>query len=214
MPLLDVVSAGDLALLRLVNGNGSPWLDPWMALLSAWKAVRWPAIAVLALLFLRGRLREKVLVVFGAATILLGDFGICQTLKQLVDRPRPCVALSGVRVPMAGGGVVTSPVTGVRSASMPSNHAFNVATLALLLSVFYGGWAHLGWLFAVLVACSRVYLGTHYPTDVAVGMALGLAWGLAAIALGRWLWSGLGPRFFPAWHERHPALLPPAPPAP
>ena len=208
--LIDLVVAGDLALLRLVNGNGSPWLDPWMALVSSWKAVLWPASALLALLFLTGRLREKVIVAFGTAIILMGDAGICQPLKRLVDRPRPYIALSGVRVPRPDGSVVTSPITGVHSASMPSNHAFNIATFALLLSVFYGGWAHLGWVFAVIVACSRVYLGTHYPSDVVVGLALGLCWGLVAVALGRRLWSGLGPRLWPAWHERHPGLLPPA----
>ena len=207
--LLGLVSAWDVALLRLVNGGGSPGLDPWMKAVSDWKGVFWPAVVLLALLFLASRLRARVFIAFGAVVILAGDFGICQQIKVLVDRPRPCIALSGVRVPMADGRVVTSPLPWVHSASMPSNHAFNIATLALLFSVFYGGRAHLGWLFAALVAFSRVYLGAHYPTDVVVGLALGLAWGLAAIGLGRTLWSALGPRLCPSWHERHPALLPP-----
>jgi undecaprenyl-diphosphatase len=38
----------------------------------------------------------------------------------------------------------------------------------------------LGWLFAtlaLLMAASRLYLAVHYPLDVAVGLALGLAVG-------------------------------------
>ena len=213
MPLLDLVSGWDVALLRFVNASGGPRLDQWMARLSEWQAVRGPVVALLALLLLKGRLREKVLVLFGAAAILLGDGGLCRPMKRLVSRPRPYLALPGLRVVRLGG-VAVSPVAGKHDGSMPSSHAFNLAVLALLLSVFHGGWAHLGWPSAALVGYSRLYTGAHYPADVLAGLALGLAWGLAAIALGRRLWSGLGPRLCPAWHVRHPRLLPPPVPSP
>jgi undecaprenyl-diphosphatase len=37
--------------------------------------------------------------------------------------------------------------------------------------------------FAILVAMSRVILGLHYPSDVLVGAAIGLALSQASIAL-------------------------------
>jgi|GEM_PF-235235 len=45
----------------------------------------------------------------------------------------------------------------------------------------------LGVLIAALVACSRLYLGVHWPTDVLAGVFLGFGW-VAVCALGqRWL---------------------------
>ena len=213
MPLFDLVSAWDAALLRHVNAGGGPWLDTFMAALSDWKAVKWPVFVLIPLLLLKARLRGRAFLLFAAAAILLGDAGVCQPLKRLVGRPRPYEALSGVRV-VSLDRVVMSPVPGVHNPSMPSSHAFNIVVLALMLSVFYGRWAHLGWLFALLVGDSRVYTGAHYPSDVLAGLALGLAWGATALFLARKLWGSLGPRLCPVWHTRFPKLLPPEPPVP
>ena len=77
--------------------------------------------------------------------------------------------------------------------SFPSAHAMGsmalVATLAVLAwPTRWRWWAILvGGAFSLLVGFSRVYLGVHYPSDVAAGWAAAVAWvlGLSQLAYGR-----------------------------
>lgn len=69
------------------------------------------------------------------------------------------------------------------TSSFPSNHTIIIATFAWAL-LFDRRWAGWGWtalLAAAVVGTSRVYLGVHFPLDIAGGLILApIAAGVAA----------------------------------
>ncbi|MBN9098066.1 phosphatase PAP2 family protein [Pseudonocardia sp. 73-21] len=56
---------------------------------------------------------------------------------------------------------------------MPSDHAVVAGALVVGLWVLQRRLGVLGAALALLVAFSRVYVGVHYPSDVAVGLLFG-----------------------------------------
>lgn len=96
---------------------------------------------------------------------------LSQTLKHYYDRPRP---------------ELVAHLDAVHTASFPSGHALvtTVAYLtlaAIIISHLQSKRARAYVLgvavaVAVLVGVSRVYLGVHWPSDVAAGWSLGAAW--------------------------------------
>jgi undecaprenyl-diphosphatase len=100
----------------------------------------------------------------GIATLL------SQTLKRSLTRPRPSVAIAGFEA------LAANP----DRFSFPSGHA----AAAFGVAVAFAGEPHgLGpgaLLLSVGIGLSRIYLGAHYPLDVAAGAVLGVFAGVAA----------------------------------
>ncbi|HEX5566216.1 MAG TPA: phosphatase PAP2 family protein [Streptomyces sp.] len=94
-------------------------------------------------------------------------YGISETVKLAVREERPCRAVADA-VPS----IAPCPEQG--DWSFPSNHATIAAASAVAVVFVWRGTAWLVLPLAVLTAFSRVFLGVHYPHDVAAGVLLGV----------------------------------------
>lgn len=160
----------DDAVLTWIGAHQLPWLQRLAVEITALGTGSVVAMmALIAALFLAlspHRYRALLLI---AAT--MGGLLLNGVLKLIFDRPRPEIFAWG---------------THVVSSSFPSGHAMNsvivystVAYLAARLeSRPWMRWITLlvAALVIVLVCLSRLYLGVHYPSDVAAGAVVGLAW--------------------------------------
>ena len=125
-------------------------------------------VVLVAGLFLALRKRLDAAIIVVAAG---GGLGLSQALKAFFDRGRPDPAWHAVEA---------------INASFPSGHAMLSAVVFLTLGALVSRFAPRRrikvWaigaavLLTLLVGVSRVYLGVHWPSDVAAGWCLGGAW--------------------------------------
>ena len=191
----------DEALLELVNrGWAHPALDALFVWLSSQAAFALP-LALGLLAWLARRWGRDGAALWLALALVVGGADLAgQAIKAWTAQPRPCWA-EPQRVRQVGQPAGTP--CGPARTGMPSNHAFTFfAAAAFLLATLPGrGPGLLLLAVAALVGLSRIYLGKHYPSQVAAGALLGLAWGAA--------WGRIALRYAPFAARLHRARPPP-----
>ncbi|MFF9091211.1 phosphatase PAP2 family protein [Streptomyces sp. NPDC014991] len=152
------------------------WLD---GVVSAWSTY---GLAVFALLMVIGWWRARRVAAATAVralavpVIVVLAYGVDAALKLVVREARPCQSLHVSTLEAC-------PAPG--DWSFPSNHAaiaFAAAVALFSVSRRLGAVAAVA---ACAMAASRVWVGVHYPHDVAAGAAVGALVALLAVAVLR-----------------------------
>jgi membrane-associated phospholipid phosphatase len=107
------------------------------------------------------QMRQNALYV-GSSTAL--SYGLTYLIKIIVKRPRPFIKNINI-----------IPVYRAANYSFPSGHTSSTFATATALSIAYPKWYVIApaYFWAGSIAYSRMYLGVHYPTDVAGGIFVG-----------------------------------------
>ena len=164
----------DNVVTPVVHSIQSPVVDAAMEVVtSLGSATVLAIVSVIAVVVLASR-RQAAQALF-VVTAIAGSVALNGTLKVTVQRPRPVLPWAHV----------------LPDYSFPSGHTMNalVLYLAIALVIWVTRGRRLGSIavlvalgIAIAVGVSRIYLGYHYLSDVAGGLAAGIAW-LLVVAL-------------------------------
>ena len=165
---LDRMLALDASLLLGMR----QWQGPWRtrlarALTRMGNASSW-TVAALALLATRTAPGVRLGLRLAVAALLAT--AVSQALKRWLLRPRPTRAIAGF----------TALAENPDAFSFPSGHTTAAFAVAAAFAGAGFGLGPASLALAAGIGLSRVYLGAHYPLDVAVGAVLGSACGVVA----------------------------------
>lgn len=173
---MDTIIEIDHKLFVFLNSLHADWLDPVMQHISG--KYEWiPLYAILLFLIVRKYKMSSIWIVLGVVLLITATDQISVKLfKELFERLRPC------HHPQIKETVHLINGHCGGKYGFVSSHAANTFGLATYLGLFlkkhfkYSLWLLLGW--AAVVSYSRIYLGVHYPLDIAAGGALGMIIGM------------------------------------
>jgi len=171
---VSALLALDSRLFDLINRVWThPVLDAVMVAITDFNAWRVPLILVLLAILAKGRRETRIALLFAILAVACSDQLTSGVLKPLFHRVRPFHVVAGVR-----------KLIGAHDTSFPSSHAANSFAAGTFLALRFRRFRPV-LVIPALVAYSRVYVGVHWPSDVAAGAVVGAGVGGAFFALER-----------------------------
>ncbi len=176
--MLDSLLDWDISLFLFLNNLGSPTYDSLWIFLTK-KEVNISLYLVLAFWYYRIKgLRETFVLIISVALLILITDQTANIFKYGFERLRPChnpEIKDLVRITERGCGGLYSYF------SAHASNSFALSTyFSILLSKRIPKIKLYLFLFASLVAYSRIYIGVHYPLDIISGLIFGV---LAALGV-------------------------------
>lgn len=138
-----------------------PWLDQIMVRITslADHGQFWVLLGLALICFKRSRKIGIAMIASMALSVLIGNV----ILKNLIARSRPCWIDETVVL------LIGNP----KDYSFPSGHTLASFTSAVSIFKQNKRWGTAALVLAALIACSRLYLFVHFPTDILGGIVLG-----------------------------------------
>lgn len=172
--MLEKILALDTQLFIYLNGLGSETYDGLWLIIT--KQVNWIPFFLLLFYLIYTKLGLKktgYLLLFVAALILVTD-QVTNLVKYMVQRTRPC---NNPEI-----NTIIRVVQSRTSFSFFSGHAANTMAVATFLYLIFKKQIKYFWLlflWPLIFAYSRIYLGLHYPLDIFSGYLFGFLIGYA-----------------------------------
>ena len=170
MNLIDTLNVWDTIFFLVLNSHHSPFFDGIMFAISA-KFTWIPLYVAVLYVVIKSWKREAIWLILALVfCIVISDQLSSGLIKHLVQRFRPSHAANLVGlihlVNGYSGGLF----------GFVSSHAANAFGFALLSSLLFRqrNYTVAIFVWAVLIAYSRIYLGVHYPLDILGGMLVGV----------------------------------------